>query len=69
MPQWEYSKIDLNGAPCNRSDLDLLAAAGRKGWELVSITANHIAYLKRRKSDQTVAQPRAARAGAAGPAD
>lgn len=47
MPQWEYSKIDLNNVPAKASDLDALDDAGKDGWELVGITANNVAYLKR----------------------
>jgi hypothetical protein len=46
-PQWEYRKLDLNDVPTKLQDTDLLTAAGRDGWELVTITGNNIAYLKR----------------------
>jgi hypothetical protein len=48
MPQWEYEKIDLNDLPRRRSDIDILNDAGHDGWEIVTITANAVAYLKRR---------------------
>jgi hypothetical protein len=51
MPQWEYSKIDLNQVPAKASDLDALDDAGKDGWELVGITANNVAYLKRMLED------------------
>ena len=57
MPQWEYSKIDLNNVPTKSSDLDTLDGAGKDGWELVSITANNFAYLKRSLEDPTAAAP------------
>ena len=64
MPQWEYSKIDLNNVPVKRSDLDALDDAGREGWELVGITANNIAYLRRMLEDPTTAsRPRAKASG------
>lgn len=47
MPQWEYNKIDLSNVSARSDDVDLLDQAGRDGWELVSITPNNIAYLKR----------------------
>jgi hypothetical protein len=50
MPDWEYSKTDLNGLPRKTNDIDLLNDLGQDGWELVNITANNIAYLKRQIS-------------------
>jgi hypothetical protein len=47
MPQWDYRKIDLNDLPRSKEDIDLLTNAGEEGWELVVITPNHFAYLKR----------------------
>lgn len=47
MSEWEYRKIDLNDPPREKSDLDLLDNAGDEGWELITITVNSIAYLKR----------------------
>jgi len=47
MAEWEYLKIDLNDPPRENSDVDLLDKAGAEGWELIVITANSIAYLKR----------------------
>jgi hypothetical protein len=61
MPRWEYRKIDLNNVPRKTDDMDLLNDAGAHGWELVSITANNVAYLKR----QTVDPPTETRAKAA----
>jgi hypothetical protein len=48
MPEWEYRTLDLN------EGVDVLNDAGDEGWELVIITPNQIAYLKRQ-----VAKPRA----------
>jgi hypothetical protein len=46
MPQWEYTKLDLNDLPRNTQELEVLNDAGKDGWELVTIL-NGIAYLKR----------------------
>jgi len=45
--QWEYRKILLNEHQRREDDLDLLCDAGEHGWELVAITPNNVAYLKR----------------------
>jgi hypothetical protein len=47
MPHWEYRKINLNDVPRKTEDIDLLLDAGQAGWELVTITSNNFAYLKR----------------------
>ena len=59
MAQWEYTKIDLGALPARSSDIDLLNNAGKDGWELVAITTNNIAYLKRTQNDAaSAAKPR-----------
>lgn len=60
MPQWEYTKIDLNQSSSRTDDIDLLNTAGGDGWELVGITTNNIAYLKRQIEDVAPAQGRPA---------
>ena len=45
--EWEYRKIDLNQQHPRRDDIDILNAAGADGWDLVGITSNNMAYLKR----------------------
>jgi hypothetical protein len=45
--QWEYRKIDFDGDDRNDDDLELLSEVGRSGWELIIVTANRVAYLKR----------------------
>jgi H-NS histone family protein len=45
--EWEYRKIGLNQHGPRGDELDLLNAAGGEGWELIAITSNSIAYLKR----------------------
>jgi DNA-binding protein H-NS len=51
MPDWEYRKLHLNQHTPRGDELDMLNAAGRQGWELVSITSNNVAYLKREIDD------------------
>jgi hypothetical protein len=47
VPEWEYTRINLNEVPRRTDDIDLLNDAGKNGWELVAITTNNIAFLKR----------------------
>jgi hypothetical protein len=47
MPQWEYLRLDLSDTPRRGEEVDVLNNAGREGWELVTITNNGIAILKR----------------------
>ena len=47
MHQWEYQKLNLNDLPRKADDIDLLNDAGKDGWDLVAITANSVAILKR----------------------
>jgi hypothetical protein len=63
MANWEYSRLNLNDLPRETSELDLLNDAGEEGWELVFITSNHIAILKRSLNNQAApAAPRRKRA-------
>jgi hypothetical protein len=59
MDGWEYSKIDLNDLPHKAKDIDLLNNAGAEGWEIVTITANLIAYLRRQVKGPTSRPSRA----------
>jgi len=45
--EWEYRKIYLNSHHRRGEDIDLLSEVGQAGWELVTITANSVAYLRR----------------------
>ena len=45
--QWEYLKLDLNAVPRRGNEIDVLNGAGSDGWELVTVTRNGIAFLKR----------------------
>jgi hypothetical protein len=60
MPGWEYIAVDLNDLSRNGDEIDLLNDAGHEGWELVVITRNKIAYLKRMVPGQA-ARPAAPR--------
>lgn len=44
---WEYKRLDLSDPPHGTTDMDMLNEAGYAGWELVALTANHVAILKR----------------------
>ena len=61
MTQWEYRKLDLNTTSARSSEIDLLDGAGKDGWELIRITANNFAYLKRALEDVAPAAPPRAR--------
>ena len=58
MPQWEYRRI--NFGELLRGTEELLNSAGEEGWELVAITNNGVAYLKR-QIEVEVATPRSAK--------
>jgi hypothetical protein len=47
LPQWSYRNINLNDLPRRTEDIDVLTDAGDEGWELITITPNNIACLKR----------------------
>ena len=55
MPEWKYRKIALNFHGPQGDELDLLNAAGADGWELVGITSNNMAYLKREVAEVAAA--------------
>jgi hypothetical protein len=60
MANWEYRSIQLNYIPQSSTEVDALNDVGKDGWELVSISANKIAYLKRRHEElpsPTAAKP------------
>jgi len=57
VPEWEYSRINLNEVPRRTDDIDLLNDAGKEGWELVTITTNNIAFLKRQIGEPARTQP------------
>ena len=47
MTQWEYMKLDLYDVPAKSDEIVLLNRAGNAGWELITMTPNKLAYLKR----------------------
>ena len=51
MTEWEYRKIELNQHRPRGDALDMLNDAGKDGWELIGITGNNVAYLKRESAD------------------
>ncbi len=57
MAEWEYTKINLNESPRKTEDIDLLNDAGKAGWELIALTSNNVAYLKRGLSQQVQSEP------------
>jgi hypothetical protein len=67
MPRWEYKTVNLGETSRKARDIDLLADAGEDGRELVTITPNNIAYLKR-PVDVPAAPPRARRTATRSPA-
>ena len=53
--EWQYQKIILGDHHRRRDDIDLLCELGEDGWELVAITSNNVAYLKRKIEDEPAA--------------
>jgi len=58
MPQWQYRTIYLNDAPKGSNEINVLNDAGGEGWELIAITANNIAYMKRQIGAPAPSSPR-----------
>ena len=57
MRQWEYLRLDLNDAPRRGDGIDVLSRAGSEGWELVTVTGNGVALLKREVGQPARAVP------------
>jgi hypothetical protein len=55
--EWEYSRINLNEVPRRADDIDALNDAGKEGWELVAITTNNVAFLRRPIGEPARRQP------------
>jgi hypothetical protein len=47
MVEWEYITISLNDIPFKPGVIEVLNDAGKERWELVAVSSNNIAYLKR----------------------
>jgi hypothetical protein len=47
MSEWEYIRLSLSDLPLKTRAVDALNIAGKDGWELVTITRNNTAYLRR----------------------
>ena len=62
MPQWQYLTIYLNEIPLGSDALAVLNDAGGEGWELIGITANNIAFMKRQIVAPVQTRPRKASA-------
>jgi hypothetical protein len=61
--QWEYRKIDLTAARGDRQEIQWLNQAGAEGWELVRVTDNNVAYLKREMASKPPAKKAAEEPG------
>jgi hypothetical protein len=61
MHRWEYKIVSLSETSRKERDIDVLADAGDDGWELVAVTPNNLAYLKR-PADPPTSPPRTRRA-------
>jgi hypothetical protein len=61
MSEWEYLKLDLNSVSPRGDDIRLLNRAGSEGWELVSVTQQGIAFLKRAISEPAKPRNRSAK--------
>jgi hypothetical protein len=59
--KWEYTKADLSLLPKRGDELDILNSLGQQGWELVVITLNSVAYMKRLIEDNNNHKKTAAR--------
>jgi hypothetical protein len=66
MLEWEYCMIHLSDLPRKIDEIDLLNDVGEGGWELVAITTNNIAYLKRQVAAPTARSGRLPRRKTAG---
>ena len=69
MAEWEYTTINLCDVPAKILAVDVLNTAGGKGWELIAITANHIAYLKRQLAKPPATRPRRSSPAPSAPSD
>jgi hypothetical protein len=47
MSEWEYIRLSMSDIPLKTRTIDALNSMGKDGWELVTITRNNTAYLRR----------------------
>ena len=47
MARWRYMTIDLANLRARTNEIDVLNEAGADGWELICVSCNNIAYLRR----------------------
>jgi len=50
MPQWQYREVHLSD-PRQTWAVEFLNKVGEQGWELIAISTNNVAYLRRQIED------------------
>jgi hypothetical protein len=57
MPRLEYLRLDLSNHAPKESEMDVLAEAGRDGWQLICLSIHGFAYMMRSLEDGPEATP------------